>query len=317
MNSELRMRVVPDLRFLCAGDGTPDRIQAKALVYGAVSEDMGGWREVFAPASVELDPDLRMLFDHQTSHGHRSPERRHPGRHGRRLGHRGDRLPAGHAAGRATCASRWSRGDINQMSFRFMALEDDIAWVPSEAAPDGGYVLRTVLRALVIGGLRRGHPGLPANVALARASVSGELPSARLGGAAGRAARGQGALRGEHRRSHPDPRPRRDRAQRRRPELGRRRQVACEATDDGDANDTGRRGQPQQTLEVTAGGRRSAGRPVPRRFGARQPTCVFCRGRVHDRSKGAGRNGSTTASWTGAPARSAPRPRRCSPRAPR
>jgi HK97 family phage prohead protease len=174
MNTELRTRVASDLRFLAASGDAPDRIQAKALVYGAVSEDMGGWREVFAPGSVELDPDLRMLNDHQTAMV---------------LG----RVSAGtldamdDGSGIVATAyppdTSWARdlrvsmerGDIDQMSFRFQALEDDVAWVPSEAAPDGGYVLRTVLRALISEVSVVAMPAYPQTVALARASVSGEL----------------------------------------------------------------------------------------------------------------------------------------------
>ena len=66
------------------------------------------------------------------------------------------------------------RGDIDRMR-SVLALEDDIAWVPSEAAPDGGYVLRTVLRARVSELSVVAIPAYPQTVALARASVTGEL----------------------------------------------------------------------------------------------------------------------------------------------
>ena len=174
MNSELRMRVVPDLRFLSAGDGAPDRIQGKAIVYGAVSEDMGGWREVFAPSSVELDPDLRMLNDHQTSMviGRQSASTLDALDDGSGIVVTG--YPPDTSWARDLLVSM-GRGDVNQMSFRFLALEDDIAWVPSEAAPDGGYVLRTVLRALVSEVSVVAIPAYPQTIALARASISGEL----------------------------------------------------------------------------------------------------------------------------------------------
>ena len=174
MNTELRMRVVPDLRFLAGVDGTPDRIQAKALVYGAVSEDMGGWREVFAPESVELDPDLRMLFDHQTSMviGRQSAGTLDAMDDGSGIVATG--YPPDTSWARDLRTSM-ERGDIDQMSFRFLALEDDIAWVPSEATPDGGYVLRTVLRARVSELSVVAIPAYPQTVALARASVTGEL----------------------------------------------------------------------------------------------------------------------------------------------
>jgi hypothetical protein len=174
MNTELRMRVVPDLRFLTGGDGAPDRIQGKAIVYGAVSEDMGGWREVFAPGSVELDPDLRMLNDHQTSMviGRQSASTLDAMDDGSGIVVTG--YPPDTSWARDLLVSM-GRGDVNQMSFRFMALEDDIAWVPSEAAPDGGYVLRTVTRALVSEVSVVAIPAYPQTIALARASVTGEL----------------------------------------------------------------------------------------------------------------------------------------------
>ena len=174
MNTELRTRVAADLRFLAASGDTPDRIQARAIVYGAVSEDLGGWREVFAPGSVELDPDLRMLFDHQTSMVI-----------GRQSAGTLDAMDdgSGIVATGYPPDTQWARdlrtsmerGDINQMSFRFWALEDDIVWVPSEAAEDGGYVLRTVLKAIVNEVSVVAIPAYPQTVALARASVTGEL----------------------------------------------------------------------------------------------------------------------------------------------
>jgi HK97 family phage prohead protease len=174
MNTELRTRVAADLRFLAASGDIPDRIQAKALLYGAVSEDMGGWREVFAPGSAELDGDLRMLFDHQTSMviGRSSAGTLDATDDGSGIVATG--YPPDTTWARDLRTSM-ERGDINQMSFRFQALEDDIAWVPSEAATDGGYVLRTVLRALVMEVSVVAIPAYPQTLALARASVSGEL----------------------------------------------------------------------------------------------------------------------------------------------
>jgi HK97 family phage prohead protease len=175
MNTELRTFAVPDLRYLPGADGNPTRIQARALVYGAVSEDMGGWREVFAPGAAELDPDLRMLYDHNTSNVI-----------GRMSAGTLDALDdgSGIVATGYPPDTQWARdllvsmerGDINQMSFRFLALEDDITWVPSETAEaDGGYVLRTVTKARISELSVVAIPAYPQTVALARASVSGEL----------------------------------------------------------------------------------------------------------------------------------------------
>ncbi len=174
MNSELRTFAVPDLRYLPAADGNPTRIQARALIYDAVSEDMGGWREVFSEGSVELDPDLRMLYDHNTSNviGRLSAGTLDAMDDGSGIVATGYPPDTGWA--RDLLVSM-ERGDINQMSFRFLALEDDIVWVPSETADGGGYVLRTVTRAKVSEISVVAIPAYPQTVALARASVSGEL----------------------------------------------------------------------------------------------------------------------------------------------
>lgn len=47
-------------------DGKP-RIDARAIVFDSWSVDLGGFRERMRPGSVQLDPDLVALFDHDTS----------------------------------------------------------------------------------------------------------------------------------------------------------------------------------------------------------------------------------------------------------
>jgi len=41
-------------------------MRGRAVIYGALSEDLGGFREVFAPGSVRLADDLLVLFGHDT-----------------------------------------------------------------------------------------------------------------------------------------------------------------------------------------------------------------------------------------------------------
>ena len=242
MKTELRMRVVPDLRFLAAGDGVADRIQARAIVYGAVSEDLGGWREVFAPGSVTLEPDLRMLFDHQTSMVI-----------GRSSAGTLDAMDdgSGITATGYPPDTQWARdlrvsmerGDINQMSFRFVALEDDITWVPSETeAADGGYVLRTVSRAKVSELSVVAMPAYPQTIALARASVTGELRRRVLSAMPAELREGKVLSAGEPHRAHPNPRPRRDRARGADPNWADAGVADGEDGGDGDADDVGAAG---------------------------------------------------------------------------
>ena len=314
MNTELRMRVVPDLRFLAGADGTPDRIQAKALVYGAVSEDMGGWREVFAPESVELDPDLRMLFDHQTSMviGRQSAGTLDAMDDGSGIVATG--YPPDTSWARDLRTSM-ERGDIDQMSFRFLALEDDIAWVPSEAAPDGGYVLRTVLRARVSELSVVAIPAYPQTVALARASVTGELRR-RVWAALPSELREGKVLSADNLAAliqiHDLTETVLNGAD---PELGRRQPGLRRDFRRGRTR-RGRRWRSVRTPAGRRGGRRVAGRSVRRRSGARKRPRGGARGRVHD-CEGSWPEWLTTVSWSARPARSGPATRRCWPRAPK
>lgn len=66
--SEYEVRTFPaaELRLVQSDEGRV-RIEGRAIVYDALSEDLGGFREKFVPGSVRLDPDLLALFDHDTS----------------------------------------------------------------------------------------------------------------------------------------------------------------------------------------------------------------------------------------------------------
>ena len=262
----------------------------RRFVYGAVSEDMGGWREVFAPHSAELDGDLRMLFDHQTTMVI-----------GRQAASTLDALDDGSGivvTGYPPDTS-WARdlrvsmdrGDINQMSFRFHALEDDIVWVPTEATPDGGYVLRTVLGAL---GSRR-SPSWPSRHTRRRLlsrgpAISGELRRRVWAALPGGLREGKvlsaenlAALIEMHdlaetvlSAADPDLGRGQARSPARRERRGRARR--------------GRRGLSVCSKAGHPGGLRFAGQPVRRRFGARQRPRGSARGRVYDCER-SGRDG--------------------------
>ena len=47
--------------------GAGPTITGRAIVYGSLSEDLGGYREVIAPGAVTFAPDVLALFDHNTS----------------------------------------------------------------------------------------------------------------------------------------------------------------------------------------------------------------------------------------------------------
>jgi HK97 family phage prohead protease len=162
--SEIEIRTFPagELRFV--SDSDRPRIEGRAIVYDALSEDLGGFREKFAPGSVRLDDDLLALFDHDTS------------------------MVLGRASAGTLEASdgpdgvdmtayppdtTWARdmrvsmerGDIRHMSFRFIPIEDDWQVV-------GDIVVRTVTEAEVIELSVVSMPAYPQTSAQARSRVA-------------------------------------------------------------------------------------------------------------------------------------------------
>ena len=63
--SKAETRAVGDIQFSMEGDRP--RIDARAILFDSWSVDLGGFRERIMPGSVELDPDLVALFDHDSS----------------------------------------------------------------------------------------------------------------------------------------------------------------------------------------------------------------------------------------------------------
>ena len=138
---EVRVRPVSEVRAITDEDGTR-KIEGYAIRFNEKSEDLGGFREVMAPGSVKLSDDLRANFDHQTQYI---------------LG----RTSAGTLETKVDDDGVWmrayppettwandmitsiERGDINQCSFEFYALDDKFE-------KRDGEVLRTVLDANVV-----------------------------------------------------------------------------------------------------------------------------------------------------------------------
>ena len=138
---EVRVRPVSEVRAITDEDGTR-KIEGYAIRFNEMSDDLGGFKEVMAPGSVRLSDDLRANFDHQTQYI---------------LG----RTSAGTLETKVDDEGVWmrayppettwandmitsiERGDINQCSFEFYALDDKFE-------KRDGEVLRTVLDANVV-----------------------------------------------------------------------------------------------------------------------------------------------------------------------
>jgi HK97 family phage prohead protease len=140
-----------DLTIETRGDGKT-RLKGRALVYGGLSHDLGGWRERFAPGAVrrsvqeianDRDPDLLFLVEHdwgrmlgRTSSG--TLELRH-GDDGL-----GFVLDVPDVTDGRDLMAFVRRGDMRAMSFQFRAVLTD--WTEEEI--DGEIVqVRTVVDA--------------------------------------------------------------------------------------------------------------------------------------------------------------------------
>lgn len=139
MHDEIRTYPLGELRLL-EEDGQP-RIMGRAVVYNALSEDLGGFRERFLPGAVKFTEDMVALFDHDTS---KVLGRASAGTLSVTDG------PAGVDMVALPPDTTWARdlrvsmerGDIKHMSFRFRPLEQD--W-----QMEGDTPIRTVTAAEV------------------------------------------------------------------------------------------------------------------------------------------------------------------------
>lgn len=119
---EVRVRPAAEVRAVTDDDGTR-RIQGYAIRFNEPSEDLGGWVEYIDPTAVNLDPDMRAFFDHQsqyvlgrTTAGTLSTEVREDGVWM-------EATPPDTQWARDLMASM-DRGDITGMSFGFYATDD-------------------------------------------------------------------------------------------------------------------------------------------------------------------------------------------------
>jgi uncharacterized protein len=128
---------------LRAIEGDEPVVSGRAIVYDSWSEDMGGWREIINPGAVELEDDLRVLFDHDTSMviGRTKAGTAHANDDGMGVVMRA--TPPNTTWAKDMLESM-RRGDIDQMSFRMLVLDDDYTY-DSQA----DIVRRTINRALV------------------------------------------------------------------------------------------------------------------------------------------------------------------------
>lgn len=162
--SEIEVRTIPAAELRAAErDGRPS-VEGRAIVYDALSEDLGGFREKFAPGSVELDDDLLALFDHQTS---MVLGRTSAGTLEATDGPDGVDMVAYPPDTQWARDMRVSmeRGDVRHMSFRFVPIEDDWEVV-------GDSVVRTVTKAEVLELSVVSMPAYPQTSAQARSRAA-------------------------------------------------------------------------------------------------------------------------------------------------
>lgn len=172
MNPVMETRTVPlgELRF---ADGDDPVVEGRAIVFDELSVDFGGWVERFAPGSIELDDDLLILFDHDTSMvlGRTSSGTATAG-----IDERGVTFRA-----EPPSTSWWAdlqvsmkRGDISQCSFAFMCEDDNLLF-----DSDLNTVVRTVTKARVSELSIVAMPAYPQTSSVARERVA-EVRSAHL-----------------------------------------------------------------------------------------------------------------------------------------
>ena len=134
-DKERRIVTAGEFRVEAPADGGPRRIEGYAAVFGVLSTDLGGFREVIEPgafAETITRDDIRALVNHDSA---KVIGRNRAGTlalfeddHG--LGFVID--PPDTAAGRDLLVSL-DRGDVDQMSFLFEAMAD--RWASDSAGP--------------------------------------------------------------------------------------------------------------------------------------------------------------------------------------
>lgn len=143
--AEIEMRAWQDSRLEIreAADGGPSRIVGRAVPYGELSLDLGGWREIIVAGAFDLaDKDIRSLWQHDSS---MVLGRTSAGTMTLTVDERGiypDITPPNTTWAQDAMVSM-RRGDVSGFSFGFMVDEDN--WVVT-----GREIVRQVLRAQLI-----------------------------------------------------------------------------------------------------------------------------------------------------------------------
>lgn len=116
----------------------------RGLVYGSLSEDLGGFRERFAPGSARLADDVLILHGHDTRAvlGRTSAGTARVWADGQGVGF--EAFPPDTQWARDLTVSM-QRGDVRQCSFAFRVIEDQ--YVYERAA---GCVVRTIYAAEIL-----------------------------------------------------------------------------------------------------------------------------------------------------------------------
>lgn len=121
---ERRDAALSGLRVAGGAEGAAGLMSGRAITYGALSEDLGGYRERFMPGSVRLAPDMLVLHNHDSAHvlGRTSAGTARLRDDGAGIVFEVD--PPDTTWARDLAVSM-RRGDVRQCSFLFRALSDD------------------------------------------------------------------------------------------------------------------------------------------------------------------------------------------------
>lgn len=140
MNQEKEIR---NLEIECRTSDDSRKIEGVAIVFNALSEDLGNFREVILPEAIEgviEESDIFFLYNHDSGRGFLARSRNGVGSLKTEVMTDGVHFSfdAPHTALGDEVLEHLRRGDVNQCSFAFTIAED--AW---DKQPDGSYI-RTI-----------------------------------------------------------------------------------------------------------------------------------------------------------------------------
>ena len=124
---ERRNGILSETRVSAQPSMSPGRIHGRAITYNSLSEDLGGFREVFKPGSVRLADDLLILFNHDsgTVVGRTTAGTARANDDGRGVVFEAEPPNTQWAQ---DLAISMKRGDIRQCSFAFRTISDEFYW---------------------------------------------------------------------------------------------------------------------------------------------------------------------------------------------